>query len=524
MGVEVRELGRSHNSKKSESTRDTEVPVLRLRTATIDRSRIRRGKSLFLACLMVLLFPTFVWAQRIQFAPNQPVPSVPFNYNAYQVPQGWLPQTPPTYPSAAGLGFDPNNPTLRPNTGSILPNANPNMNWGFPTSTPSTFGAPFQTNPVFPNTYPNSVYPNSTPNALFPGNAPSSNWGLGNGYNGSSGGSLFGDWFQRPWFQNGNSWNNPNAYGQPNPYLQGNPYAQGNAGWGNWGNGLGNGWFSNPNGALINGYNPQTMRFFLGPRVRHTWVASDNDPDALETNDTDVSLVFGVPNFLASTQPLYLIPSFSMHTFDGPRQAGSDLPGRAYSAFLDVGWESDPIRTFGLELGSRLGVFTNFDTFNSDSFRVMAKALARVRLTPNATLRGGVFYIDRNRYKVIPAGGILWIPNQDTRFDLFFPEPKLAHYLTTLGTQDLWWYITGYYGGGTWTIKRAAGTEDSIDINDFRIAVGLDIGRNDMLRQGRRLGFIEAGYAFHRELLYRLNPGDNLDLKDAFVLRAGFGY
>ncbi len=116
------------------------------------------------------------------------------------------------------------------------------------------------------------------------------------------------------------------------------------------------------------------------------------------------------------------------------------------------------------------------------------------------------------------------MPNPDTRFDLFFPEPKLAHYLTTLGTQDLWWYLTGYYGGGTWTITRQGGAEDSIDINDFRIAVGLDFGRNDTLRQGRRLGFIEAGYAFHRELLYRNAPMDSTDLKDAFVLRAGFGY
>lgn len=481
--------------------------------------------------LLVALLPSLAQAQRIQFAPNQPVPSNPAGvYSAFQGPSfgtnplpsnNWLPQTPPTFPSASPsfgaspFGAAPFNSSVRPTTAGVLPSVNPNTNWGFPTAVPQNLGQPPLGSSLFPNSYPSSIYPNATPNAIFPGTAPNTGWGTGGfgnsfgaqpGYGYQPNNGIFGGLFQQPIF---NGWGN----GLPNGGINGQ-----------YNNGLGSGWYSNPNGPLINGFGPQPMRFFLGPRFRHTWVASDKDPTSLETNDSDLSLVFGIPNFLASNQPLYLIPSFSMHTFEGPRLATADIPSRAYSAFLDAGWESDPIRTFGLELGARVGIFSNFDTFNSDSLRVMGKALGRVRLTPNATLRGGAFYIDRNRYKIIPAGGILWLPNQDTRFDLFFPEPKLAHYLTTVGTQDVWWYLTGYYGGGTWTVTRASGDEDSIDINDFRIALGLDFGRNDTLRQGRRLGFIEAGYAFHRELLFDARPMDNTDLQDAFVLRAGIGY
>ncbi len=329
----------------------------------------------------------------------------------------------------------------------------------------------------------------------------SNNWGFNNGANAGWNGSVFPSNNGGPWFSSGNgSWNGNSPFG--------------------------NGWFNNgnPNGPLFNSGTPQPLRFFLGPRLRHSWVEAGDSPTSLETNDTDVSLVFAIPNILGSTQPLYIVPSFSFHTFEGPRAAQADIPANAYSAFLDVGWESDPVRTFGAELGVRTGVFTDFDTFTSDSFRVMGKGLGRVRLTPNATLRAGVYYIDRNRYKLVPAGGILWIPNPDTRFDIFFPEPKLAHYLNTLGTTDVWWFVTGYYGGGTWTVKRASGQKDSIDINEMRIALGLEFGRNDLIRQGRRLGFFEIGYAFNRELLFKARPMDNTDLKEGLVLRAGVGY
>jgi hypothetical protein len=55
--------------------------------------------------------------------------------------------------------------------------------------------------------------------------------------------------------------------------------------------------------------------------------------------------------------------------------------------------------------------------------------------------------------------------------------------------------------------------------------LGLEFGRNEQIRQGRRAGFIEAGYVFDRELVYRRSPEDSLyDVPDSFVLRAGIGY
>lgn len=339
-----------------------------------------------------------------------------------------------------------------------------------------------------PNTYPNSIYPNQTPPALFPGT-------LSGAYPPNNYGNPYGN----PYNPNAGSVWNPTWNG---PLLNGQPY--GNSSWGNT--------FGAP------------MRFFVAPRFRHTWIAAEKDPEALGINDTDGSLLFQVPGFLGSTQPLYVVPSFSLHMWDGPKTTTADLPGSAYSAFLDFGWETDPQRTFGTELGFRVGAFTDFKTFNAQSIRYLGKVLGKVRLTPSSTFKIGAYWLDRNRIKLLPAVGILWVPNPDTRFDIFFPEPKLSHYVTTLGDKDVWWYVTGYYGGGAWTIERADGSSDEIDINDIRVALGVEWGKNNLLRQGQRIAFAEAGYVFRRELIYRIRPQDNLDLQESFMVRAGFIY
>jgi hypothetical protein len=263
----------------------------------------------------------------------------------------------------------------------------------------------------------------------------------------------------------------------------------------------------------------------LGPRFRHTWVTREGSPDSLGINDTDVSIAFQVPDFFHSGQPLYILPSFGLHLWDGPNAStGADLPAQAYSAYGDFGWESDPNQIIGADLGARIGVFTDFNTMNSDSVRYMGKALAKIRITPTMLFRLGVVYADRNQIKILPAGGLLWQPNPNVRWDIFFPEPKLSSYLTTVGKTDWWWYINGYYGGGSWTVKRDDGTNDAIDIDDLRVMVGFEWGQNELLRTGRRIGFVEAGYVFDRKITYVVTPTDSIDLEDGWVIRAGLAY
>jgi hypothetical protein len=249
----------------------------------------------------------------------------------------------------------------------------------------------------------------------------------------------------------------------------------------------------------------------------------------LDVNETDVSVVLTFPEFLYSTQPLYIAPSFSLNLWEGPAgpdfPPGADLPGQTYAAYLDNYWRSDPSRLFGAEVGVRLGLWTDFDTLTTDSFRIQGLGLFRVRLTPTLTMKLGAAYLDRNKIKLVPAGGFLWEPNPQTRVDIIIPQPKFARYLTTLGNQDVWWYVTGEYGGNAWTIERAVdGGSDRFDYNDVRLVAGIEWGSSELFRDRRRLGFLEVGWVTEREVIYVRRPEDSFTVRDTVMLRAGLGY
>ena len=267
------------------------------------------------------------------------------------------------------------------------------------------------------------------------------------------------------------------------------------------------------------------IRLIYGPRLKQTWIYGNEDPRDLQIHDTDVSIALTLPNFVYSGQPIYVLPSFSLHLWDGPKELVSDLPSKAYSAFLDVGWNSDPQQILGLELGGRLGVFSDFNTLTTDSFRTIGKVQGVLQLTPTAKLKAGAVYVDRVRLKLLPIGGVFWKPNSQSKWELSFPKPKIARYMTTIGTHDVWWYLGAEYGGGSWTIERAAtATTDHIDINDIRGYLGIEWGPESMLANGRRIGFIEAGWITDREIVYRYMPPNNQQLRDSFMIRAGIGY
>lgn len=291
------------------------------------------------------------------------------------------------------------------------------------------------------------------------------------------------------------------------------------------------------------------LKLFQHVQASHTWLLGTSG-DELCINDSFVELTAAFPNFLWSGQPWFVSPGFGLHLWSGPWDALSGppdgvlpgfqgahaLPSRAFSAFLDVGWQSDPNRIFGAELGGRIGLFTDFAHFDSNGVRLMGLALMRYNLTPTLALKAGVSYINRADIKLLPAGGIVWTPNPQTRWDIFFPQPKLACYLTTLGNYDLWWYVSGEYGGGTWSLRRwrdvngngqkdfGETDNDLMDINDIRVMLGIDIGPPGTSSVGHRGAFFEVGYVWNREVVFVLRPEDSFTPASTLMLRGGFAF
>ena len=182
----------------------------------------------------------------------------------------------------------------------------------------------------------------------------------------------------------------------------------------------------------------------------------------------------------------------------------------------------------GVELGVRTGFFSDFQTFNSQSFRILGQGLVRLRVTTQATLKAGVVYMDRLDLKLLPAAGLFWEPDDQARFDLYFPKPKISQYWTSIGNYDLWWYAAGEYGGGSWTVERIPmppitenAYSDQIDINDVRLILGMEWGSEPELRLRRRRGFLEIGWVTGREVLYRKDPSESFEMNDTLMIRAG---
>ncbi len=256
------------------------------------------------------------------------------------------------------------------------------------------------------------------------------------------------------------------------------------------------------------------------PRFRHTWLQGNNGNE-LDINDIELATTATIPNFLNGNQPLRISPNFAFHYWNGPDTAitGFDLPARAYSAYLSTDYVSDPRQRGGIETNLSLGVYSDFHNVSSDSLRLTGSAVGWRRVNSYSTAKLGVEYFDRIKVKLLPAFGVFMAPNPDLKIDLYFPRPKIAHRLPGVQGLEAWGYAGAEYGGGSWTIERLGGMDDQVDINDVRAFVGVE-----WLGPQRVTGFVEAGYVFERELLYRSDPTSELDLQDTFMIRSGLAF
>ena len=169
----------------------------------------------------------------------------------------------------------------------------------------------------------------------------------------------------------------------------------------------------------------------------------------------------------------------------------------------------------------RTGVWTDFHAVNSDSIRILGRGLGVISLSPRMDVHVGVWYLDRNRIKLLPAGGVHWRPNPEWDAFLVFPNPKVRKRFVNIGSSQWWWYVAGEYGGGRWTIerdpaRRRRGRRRRHRLNDIRVIGGLEWETQTQAR-----GHIEVGYVFDREIIYddtRLPP--EFDLDDTVMVRA----
>lgn len=229
-------------------------------------------------------------------------------------------------------------------------------------------------------------------------------------------------------------------------------------------------------------------------------------------NELDLSLTVAVP---APTRqwPMLITPAFNVIYVDGPTTP--DLPARLYETYVDFLWVPRLSSRWTAILGVAPSVYSDFDVDDDDAFRLTGKGLIRYDWTPERLqIIAGVLYLNRDDVRLLPAGGIIWLPAPDKKYELLFPRPKLAHRISCGPGYSDWLYVGGEFGGNTWAIRRA-GVVDKVTLRDFRILFGLERKRN-----GGAGRIIEVGYVFSRTAEFSSGiPDVNAD--DTALVRGG---
>jgi hypothetical protein len=245
------------------------------------------------------------------------------------------------------------------------------------------------------------------------------------------------------------------------------------------------------------------------------------DDEGLGMVDFEDSVMLGFP-FPTREMPLVLTPGFDFHLVDGPDSAaagGADLPSKLYDAYLQIRWMAKVSDRWSLTLATTPGYYTDFEGDYSDALRITGQALAIWEWKPQSQLIFGVVYLDRQDIGFLPAGGLIWNPNDANRLELIFPRPRFLHRFHQTAIFEDWWSIGAEFGGGEWAIQRADGSDDVIDIKDYRITAGVERKSIDYL-VGMRA---EIGYVFGRSVEYH-GGTPSFDPSDTVLVRAGFFY
>lgn len=276
---------------------------------------------------------------------------------------------------------------------------------------------------------------------------------------------------------------------------------------------------NNP-GGYATGAAPNSIRVLQDVRFQETYLPR-NTGNGFGMHDLEAAVSFGFPVFPTIQQPILLTPGFTLHLWDGPDSVPGtlvDMPNRAYDAYLMTSWRPQFNQMFGADLAVSVGVYSDFQYTSTQSIRVLGRGLGLVTISPKWQAALGVWYLNRISVKLLPAGGLIWTPHPDTRYELIFPNPKLAQRINTWGNTDIWGYVAGEYGGGAWTVLHVDGTPELVNYNDLRLILG-----SEFINLSGWRANLEVGYAFNREILYNAT-GNRYVPPDTVLFRGQIRY
>ena len=239
----------------------------------------------------------------------------------------------------------------------------------------------------------------------------------------------------------------------------------------------------------------------------------------LGITEMDLRTILALP-IPSRKAPMLITPGFGTYFLDWPRTP--DLPAQLYDAYVQFRWMYRWNPAIATDFAITPGVYSDFEQGTDEAIRLPGHGAVLWTWTPEWKALIGCAYLDRLENNILPIGGLIWTPNEDVKYEMVFPKPKLAHRVRWLGacTDELqdWLYLAGEFGGSAWAIARADGSTARMDYRDWRVLLGLEhkaIGRLDYR--------FELGYVFGRRFLYN-SSAIEYNPEDTFMVRVGATY
>jgi len=258
--------------------------------------------------------------------------------------------------------------------------------------------------------------------------------------------------------------------------------------------------------------------FFQKASLTATWLEGGGLDDVGITElETFFTVALPAPT---RKMPLMISPGFAVRFLDGPAGPGSPvLPPRLYDVTTEFRWLTMIDKRWGIELAATPGIYTDdLDQRDNEAFRLKARGATLFKYNDTKSFVLGASYLDRNDINVLPIVGIICTPNDDWRYELVFPQSKIARRFAHGCDWDDWFYLAAEFGGDEYSYEPVPGTRSRLTYRDVRIRAGVERKRNG--GGGRR---IEVGYVFDREFQFD-NGIPDYKPDNTVTLRAGFAF
>lgn len=206
-----------------------------------------------------------------------------------------------------------------------------------------------------------------------------------------------------------------------------------------------------------------------------------------------------------------LTTGIGIHFLTGPVR--TDLPPRLFDFDLAYHTRWSMAEKLMMDVKWGVGAYSDFEGSAREGVRQFGHAVGYFEVSPWLVTVLGVDVLGRDDYNVLPVGGLVIRPTENSQFELVFPKPRVL--FRTSSTSAV--YVSGELGGGTWAIERVGGIDDVATYKDLRILLGAISYDDDDDTS------LEFGWAFDRRLSYRSGLGD-YQPDSAFLLQLRVHY